>query len=519
MGRKHCLILFLNLNLAFLLSCANPVMPTGGPADNRPPTLLKSNPDSFALNVTSGSITLTFDEWIDLKNADREVQVSPPQMSPPQISIRGKSVVLSLQDSLKANTTYQINFGSAIRDITEGNVSNRLTLVFSTGSALDSAYMERILVDAGTGMPLSNAVLLAYSNTLDENEHTTAPDFLAHTDSLGLAKLRYLPNKPLHLMGLKESSADYRYNRPSAEWLGFEKEASAPFSFDTLWMFKEEPDSCYFTSVKEAHAGKWIFKLSRPSANITFVQPVEDLNRFVFQKQAGHVDSFFVWISDFTVTDSLNFHFIIDGQSLNRMVYPSGRTRPPKIGLPSLDIPTGTLWPLKFDRPILNFNPQGIHCIQGADTLPAEVKQTEGTLFLDIKHKQQGQIRICWDSAAIFDVFSLPLAAGQLILEPANFVEWTVDFAGNPSDADFLVWAQADGKPERNFEFSIQEGGRKAKAVLPVGRYRLFKTQDINKDGRWTPGRWKGRVHPETTRATTQIFELKAGFDLQTIWE
>jgi len=519
MGRKHPLILFFFLSLALVLGCANPVMPTGGPVDKRPPTLRASTPDTFAINVHSGSITLTFDEWVDLKNPDREVQVSPPQENPPKISVRGKSVLLQLQDSLRPNTTYQIAFGEAIRDITEGNPANQLRLVFSTGPILDSAWMERVLLDAQTGLPMPGAALLAFNQDINSDSQPPAPDFLAFADSTGRARLRYLPSKPLFLFGLKEPSPDLRYNRPASEWVGFENKPSNPYSIDTLWLFREEPDSLYLTSVKEQYAGKWAFKLSRPAAKMAIQNPVEDLPGLLLQKAEGTTDSFLLWLPNFNQADSLDLAFSIDGQIIQRTIFPSGRPLPPKLSKPTLQGPAQNPWPLSYDRPLSTFNAKGLHLFTPTDSLPVEASLQQGILYLNLDLETGKSARLVWDSAALIDLFSLPIPAGEATLEPGDFVEWTIDLPEMEMQNGALVWAEPEGKPEVRIPFRPTMGSRKITAVLPTGRYRLVKTTDKNKDGRWTPGHWKERLFPEKTERTTKVFELKAGFDVQTTWQ
>ena len=519
MGRQRRVILFASLGFALLMGCANPVMPTGGPSDKRPPILLKSVPDTFAVNVNSKTLTLTFDEWIDLKNAEREVQVSPPQAKPPQISVRGKSVFLALTDSLIPNTTYQIHFGSAIRDITEGNVATELELVFTTGPVLDSVWIERLLLDAQTGRPLPGAVLLAYKQELQADTHSAAPDFLAYADSSGRARLRYLPSIPLFLMGLKEASPDFRYNRPGAEWLGFEPEASTSYSVDTLWLFKEEPDSMYFTQVKEVHAGKWALKLSRPADQITLANPEDAQPRLRLQTPPNTADSLLLWIPYFARTDSLDLALLVDGQPIRRRIFPSGRPSPPRMNKPFLQGPPRNPWPLSADRPISMFNPKRVHLLSGTDTLALDARLQDGVLWFYMEFQAAKSTRLCWDSAAIFDVFSLPLPAGQILLESGDFVKWTIEFSESESRHSVLVWAEPEAKPGLRIPFDALDEGRKAHATLAVGRYRLLKTLDLNNDGRWTPGKWKGRIFSEHTHRTNQVFELKSGFDLQTRWK
>lgn len=50
----------------------------------------------------------------------------------PQLSIRGRGILIQIKDTLKENTTYALNFGSAVRDNNEGNPLYSMRYVFST---------------------------------------------------------------------------------------------------------------------------------------------------------------------------------------------------------------------------------------------------------------------------------------------------------------------------------------------------------------------------------------------------
>ncbi|MBR0328430.1 MAG: Ig-like domain-containing protein, partial [Selenomonadaceae bacterium] len=59
---------------------------------------------------------------------------SPAMKKKPLLTIRGKSIIIELRDdSLKPNTTYSIEFGSALADNNEGNPLHGMRYVFSTG--------------------------------------------------------------------------------------------------------------------------------------------------------------------------------------------------------------------------------------------------------------------------------------------------------------------------------------------------------------------------------------------------
>ena len=127
------LLLCLLISL-FIASCANQVTPTGGKKDTTPPVVLDYEPDSATVFFDAQQITLVFDEYVQLNDVFNQVIVSPPLDATPEIKLKGKTVTINLNSELKQATTYTINFGQAIKDITEGNALENFTYVFSTGA-------------------------------------------------------------------------------------------------------------------------------------------------------------------------------------------------------------------------------------------------------------------------------------------------------------------------------------------------------------------------------------------------
>ena len=64
--------------------------------------------------------------------------VSPPQVQQPIIKTSGKKISVTIEDSLKANTTYTIDFNDAIVDNNEGNPLGDFAFAFSTGEVIDT---------------------------------------------------------------------------------------------------------------------------------------------------------------------------------------------------------------------------------------------------------------------------------------------------------------------------------------------------------------------------------------------
>lgn len=519
MGRKTPLIGLLLLFCLLWLSCANPVMPTGGPADKQPPRLLFTNPDTFATGVQTGNLLLTFNEWIDLKNGQREVQISPPQAQPPILTVRGKSVLITLKDSLLPNTTYQINFGSAIRDITEANVSKGLSYVFSTGPVLDSAWIERRLLDSKTGRPLAGAVCMAYRSPITAQNAERRPEFLGYADSSGWVKLNYLPNQDLYLLGLRESAPDFIYNRPGAEWIGFELNPAKPFGSDTLWLFKEEPDSQAIRSATELHGGKWALKLNLPAQSIELLDSPEDLSGMLLERDSGMVDSCVLWLPNTGRMDSLNIALLADNSLLRRTLYPKGMPKPPKPGKPALEGPSSMPWVLSYSRPIVQAYPEQFRLTADSVKIPFNLSLNRGRASIQFEFLPNKTYRLAWDSAAFIDIFAEKALPGELKFDAEadrNFVTWTVLFRSKPNTPR-LIWAET--KQGLRLPFNMKPDGLSGSLTLPVGEYLLLHTEDENADGRCNPGNWKNKALPEKTYISKKPFLLKPGFDVETVWE
>ena len=71
--------------------------------------------------------------------------------NPPLISPQGSPsefIKIKILDTLKQNTTYIFNFGSAVQDNNEGNKLENFKYVFSTGTYIDSLTTSGSIKDA-----------------------------------------------------------------------------------------------------------------------------------------------------------------------------------------------------------------------------------------------------------------------------------------------------------------------------------------------------------------------------------
>lgn len=202
-------------------ACARIGSPEGGPKDTTPPRVVKGTPNG-ALNFRERAIYLTFDEWVTLQEVNTEVFVSPPLAKRPEVMLKGRTVIFRFDESeqLRPNTTYTIFFGTAVRDLHEGNPAQDLRFVFSTGAHLDSAALVGIVVDAFSEEPLEGVSVLLYDNLADSAIVAERPYYLTRTDKSGQFRLPNVRPGVYRCIAIEDADQNLRW-RPEMERIGF----------------------------------------------------------------------------------------------------------------------------------------------------------------------------------------------------------------------------------------------------------------------------------------------------------
>ncbi len=155
------------LVVAAFYSCASPAAPQGGPRDYDPPRIIVEVPSNYTTKFDYSRVIIEFDEYINLKDQQKNIIISPPITPRPTFTIKGRSVVIDIEAKLDSATTYTINFGNAIVDNNEGNALNDYTYAFSTGETVDSLVMSGLAVNVETGDTLIGALALLYNSVPD----------------------------------------------------------------------------------------------------------------------------------------------------------------------------------------------------------------------------------------------------------------------------------------------------------------------------------------------------------------
>ena len=232
-----------------LTSCARVGNPDGGWYDETPPKVLGATPADKATDVKAQKVKINFDEFVKIDNPTENVIVSPPQLQAPEIKATGKSIEVKLLDSLKANTTYTIDFSDAISDNNEGNPLGNYTYSFSTGAEIDTMEVSGYVVAAENLEPVKGILVGLYANLADSAFEKQPMLRVSRTDSRGHFVIKGVKRGTYRVYALQDVDGNYQFNQKS-EMIAFNHELIKPSVMDdtrqdTLWS-----DSLHIADIK-----------------------------------------------------------------------------------------------------------------------------------------------------------------------------------------------------------------------------------------------------------------------------
>lgn len=226
---------FIYLLWTFLLlfSCARVGSPIGGAKDSLAPRYTGSNIDSSRVNISKGlkELRLDFDEYIMLKDINKNLVISPEIKKIKKIipsNLANKYLLIQWEDSLKANTTYNFNFGNAIIDNNEGNVLPYFNFAFSTGKKLDQLFISGTVSDAmflqkKNAPPKENKWVVGLYPAEGETDFKKKPVYITKVDEENYFEINYLKKGSYFLLAFEDENQNTVYD-PGKEKVGFLKD-------------------------------------------------------------------------------------------------------------------------------------------------------------------------------------------------------------------------------------------------------------------------------------------------------
>lgn len=282
---------FYLLVFLLLVSCAKMGQPDGGWFDETPPKVIGASPADGAVNVNQKKINIYFDEFIKLDNPSEKVVVSPPQLEQPEIKGAGRRIQISLVDSLKANSTYTIDFSDAISDNNEGNPMGNYTYSFSTGAAIDTMEVSGHVLESENLEPVKGILVGLYADHADSAFRTKPMLRVSRTDSRGRFVIKGVAPGSYRIYALQDQDGDYKFSQKS-EKIAFSHDIIVPsckpdVRQDTTWV-----DSLHIKSIDQVD---YIHFLPDNIVLRAFTEPLTD--RFFLKTERQKANSFTLFFS------------------------------------------------------------------------------------------------------------------------------------------------------------------------------------------------------------------------------
>lgn len=519
---------YLLLIVGLIYSCASIQMPQGGPKDTASPKVLKMEPKDLSTNFKANKITIDFDEFIKLANEFKEFSISPEMEKPPILKAKLRRLEIELQDTLEKNTTYTLNFGKAIADITEGNFIKNFTYVFSTGPTLDSLSVGGNVKNALTGANEIDALVFILPLAKDTIFGKKKPSFFTLTDSSGNFKLRNLRKDTYKIYALKESGGDKIYQQFTDE-IGFIKE---PFvldkNIDTLQLkiFKELAKDFRIVDRRLNTDGsismEFNQRLRKPEIRV-IDPPSIDAGKIV--RFTKNNDSLKLWLKDLSF-DSVKVAVFDQGKGLDTVKFTRAKKDTYTRNIQAGDNLVGNMLnpfkslKLNFNFPIENIDITKITLLE--DSIPRKgftlTKDSLDILSFNFaypwKKKEKYILKIAENAVTGFlNSKNKEITKTFELDEADNYSSLYINVTVPDTTKNYILELVNEKKEIIVGSQRILKSGQVVFANYKSGIYYARIVYDDNKNGLWDTGNVAQGIQPEQIWYEPKEFSIRANFE------
>ncbi|MCC5943843.1 MAG: Ig-like domain-containing protein [Bernardetiaceae bacterium] len=524
--------------IVFILkACASIGNPMGGPKDEDPPVLLLSTPADQAVNFRGQTITFYFDEYIETRGLNDQLQIIPYKEGMSyKHKIRKEVLTLEFEQPFEENTTYTLLFGEAIKDISERNPAVNLRLAFSTGPLIDSLTVSGVVRNPANNKRVAKALVGLYdeADTLTVDKYR--PLYYAFTDTAGRYEIPNIKDGKYRIYALAEIKKNLKYDN-SEDMIAVRSEPlDLNQNYENINLDLVRFDIKPFRLLNARGRKQYFdmkFNKSIPIFYVDYADKAYD-TIFYYQKQdevwtfynrnSPEPDSVSARIFaqdsvgnsiDTTLTIKFNEFKKREETSFSLKEFPSSGSKMPKQ--------TKIDFMLEFSKPVIEIVYDSISFLIDEDTI-AQTLTPELMVFdsqrMHLKFKQfptfekEFKLEIKEKSFISIENDSLEkkmnyiysyveddqfgILSGRVLEAGQFFIVQVIDEQNH---------IEKEMRNETNFEFKRLEPGKK----------RLRVILDTNNNGKWDKGDWKTHTPPETIYYHDEEIELKANWEFQDI--
>ena len=520
---------YISLLLVFLMmSCAKRGSITGGLKDTLAPVLTSSSPKNFNTNFKGDQIVLYFDEYVKLKNLNKQLVISPPMKYEPIITPTNVSKVLTIKikDTLQPNTTYSFNFGQSITDNNEGNAMNQFKYIFSTGSYIDSLSIGGVIKDSyeKTADNFVTVMLYEANDTFkDSVVYKDFPRYVTNTlDSLRSFKLENLKAGKYLLVAMKDKGSNNKFN-PKDDKIGFLKHFITVPN-DTLFeleLFKEtlplkalKPVQASGNRLILPYEGKQNFKLSQPKIVVKNNSDIVETIVTQFPKK----DSLQVWYKPLKA-DSLSLEISKEGYD-KKFTFRIKDQKKDTLNITAMQngiINFRDRFTLETATPLVKFDKSKIKLVNKdsvAVDFTTQYNELEQKLYVDFKKEPLQKYNFTFFPGALTDFFensndtlSYKLTTkefedyGNLTLNLKNVKRFPIIIEMTNKKGDILASDYSEGNTKLQFD------------LLQAESFTLRIIYDDNKNKIYDTGNYLSKTYSE------EVFYYQKEIDVRTNWD
>lgn len=521
--------LFIMIMVLALAQCAKRGTPTGGEKDTTPPKLLRAEPENMTTNFKAKKIRLYFDEYIKLKDVQKQLIVSPPLKYNPLITPQGsasKFIEITIKDTLKENTTYTLNFGQSITDNNEGNPNSFLNYVFSTGNYIDSLSVSGMVQDAFNKKVDQFVSVMLYeldSTYTDSTIYKRPPNYITNTlDSATTFKLNYLKEGKYALFAVKDEGKNNIFDQ-KADKIGVVMD-TLTLPTDTTYalsLFKEIPD--YRAAVPSYAAKNKIMFGYQGEAKHMVIEPLTKLPDTIktkILKETGK-DTLNYWFTPFE-TDSIVFQVTNEKWKVKDTFTVKSR----KLEADSLVLTPNQRGSLAFEEPfniaanipIVKIDSSKI-ALRIKDSIPVKfiprLDSIENKVILDFDLEPNEKYAIDLLPGAIVDFFGAENDTIAYSLSTNGYADYGnlgLNLVGNPTYPIIIQLTDEAGKTKREI-YATEPRDFRFDHLKP-SKYMIRVIYDTNGNGKWDTGSYLQKIRPEKVIYYPTVIEVRANWEL-----
>lgn len=521
-----------------LYSCAQVGRLSGGPKDEAAPNLdsSKTYPLPGTTNFNEKEITIGFSEFISISSVKQNVVINPPfaKGKEPEFKMKGKKLLVKFQDSLQENTTYNLSFNRAVKDITEKNDS-LFQFAFSTGPFLDSMSVTGNVIDAYTNQPQKGVTILLFTELADSTPYKELPTYFTQTGEDGSFQLNYIKKGEYLIFALEDQNRNNLYDLTTE---GFSFIGSTmQFNEDSVTqtgvlfrMSKITPDELYIEEYNHEFPGSLNLKFNKDVQNLSLKKLDNSPIQFSLDLSSTD-DSLVCWIpptdqdtlkikvfEDDLVVDTLKLYMKYLGKGVNAEI------RPPEFKLQA------------NARPSLDY----YDTLEVTSTLPIGSIDTTKILVLDKDSIPVTDISFQYNfrKIKIYGEWN-PKESYRLLIQDSAIISKT----GFKNDSTLILFNKLKSDyygnlfvnlrihEQSNYIFelmneknkvlrtvSLDQSSRIKFELLGPGKYKFRLIKDENNNGVWDPGNYLEKIQPERVYYMGNPVNMRSNWDQDVDW-